>query len=654
VNNGTEGGLNPYDGQQWINFNGNNTAPGGILSQTFTTVIGRSYKVSFAVGGVGSGNVSLTATALALNSLLLASNYCVPTSGVWTLFQLAFIAVSTNTTLVFTDTSVATVAVDIALDGVTVSESTPPSFLTNSLLAYYPFNGNANDMVGTNNGTTFNATLANDRFGNPNHAYSFNGTNSYIVCPDTGFPAGNAPRTVSLWIYFRSFGVPTPTDTAVISYGSGQANDTCYLVLFDSGLTGYPDNTIAVGESGGGGVGNHPLWTGVQLQQWYHISFSDDGTIAQLYVNGMLQGSTSRGYATVLDGHFLIGSYTDALGQPYPPTLDGFINDVRVYNRALSDSEVQQLYAYESVTEPTNSVSPITATATPEVVNGFVVGATITDGGFGYTNTPTVQILGGGGSGAQAVAVVSNEVVIAIHILDAGSNYINTPVVVIDPPFIPNPVLGIAPLSFLTFSNLTLGGVYQLQQLAGWYWTNQPVNFTATNSVYSQMVSGVAGSGDYRLALNPVPTQAFAVPEVVNGFVVGATLTSGGSGYITSPPVRILGGGGTNATAFSEISSGGVVTNILITDAGIGYTNTPTIQIAQPPAAAVSPTVQLVMRVDSSNLAPYDNYQIQFTPALGTPWGNWNGGLFIPTDVTNSQYLFVTNAAGFFRLQYLP
>jgi hypothetical protein len=225
-------------------------------------------------------------------------------------------------------------------------------------------------------------------------------------------------------------------------------------------------------------------------------------------------------------------------------------------------------------------------------------------------------------------------------------------VTVVFPPLIPNPVLYIAPMSFLAFSNLTLGGVYQLQQSVGWYWSNQPVSFTATNALYTQMVAGVADSGDYRLALNPVPAQAFATAQVVNGFVVGATVTSGGSGYVTSPAVTIVGGGGTNATAISHIS-GGVVTSITITDAGIGYTNPPTLRIAPPPAAAVSPTVLPVMRVDSANLAPYDNYQIQFKPDLGGTWGNWNGGLFSPTDVTNSQYLFITNGVGFFRLEYL-
>jgi len=130
-------------------------------------------------------------------------------------------------------------------------------------------------------------------------------------------------------------------------------------------------------------------------------------------------------------------------------------------------------------------------------------------------------------------------------------------------------------------------------------------------------------------------------------------VTSGGSGYVTSPAVAIVGGGGTNATAVSQIS-GGVVTNITITDAGSGYTNTPTVEIAPPPAAAVSPIVLPMMRVDCASLSPYDNYQIQFKLALGGAWANWSGGLFSPTAVTNSQYLFISNGVGFFRLQYVP
>ncbi|MGA2248832.1 MAG: LamG domain-containing protein [Verrucomicrobiota bacterium] len=297
---------------------------------------------------------------------------------------------------------------------------------------------------------------------------------------------------------------------------------------------------------------------------------------------------------------------------------------------------------------------PRTATATGVVTNGFVVAATITDFGYVYTNTPTVRIIGGGGSGAQAVAVVSDGVVIAVDVTDAGYGYTSMPVIIIDPPFVSNPVLGIAPMSLLVFSNLTVGNPYQLQQAVAGNWTNQPLSFTATNSIYAQVFAGVVGSGDYRLALlNPAPTQAFATAEVDNGFVVGSIVTSGGSGYVTAPTVIIVGGGGTDAVAFSQINSG-TVTNIVVTDAGFGYTNTPIIQIGQPPPAAVSPTVFPVMQVNSASLAPYDNYQIQFTPMLGGSWVNWNGGLFMPTAATNSQFLFITNNVGFFRLEFVP
>ena len=223
----------------------------------------------------------------------------------------------------------------------------------------------------------------------------------------------------------------------------------------------------------------------------------------------------------------------------------------------------------------------------------------------------------------------------------------------IDPWFLPDPVLAIAPMSLLTFSNLTIGCAYQLQHQIVWYWSNQPTAFTATNTDYAEMVPGVASSTSYRLALNPVPSQAFATPQMVNGFVVGATVTSGGSGYATNPGVSIAGGGGSNATAVSKIS-GGVVTEVKITAAGFGYTNTPTIRITAPPAAAVFPMVEPVMRLDSANLAPYDNYQIQYQQAAGGSWGRLDGGLFSPTSETNSQYLFITNGVGFFRLKYEP
>ena len=200
-------------------------------------------------------------------------------------------------------------------------------------------------------------------------------------------------------------------------------------------------------------------------------------------------------------------------------------------------------------------------------------------------------------------------------------------------------------MTYLTFSNLTVGQSYQMQRTFEWYWTNLPVSFTATSPVYSQMVSGAARNVDYRLAQNPVPVQAFALAQVVNGSVVGATITAGGSGYVTPPSVSIVRRGGTNATAITSISSSGVVTNITITSGGNGYTNPPIIQIAQPPAVAISPQTQLVMRLD---LPPFIlfSWRLEFTPQLGAPWQNYG-------TITNTQTdVFITNDVGFFRLAY--
>jgi hypothetical protein len=508
-----------------------------------------------------------------------------------------------------------------------VQAQIPP---TNGLVAYYPLDGNVNDASGNGiNGVAYNVSPTTDRLGQPSAAMLFRGTNGSYA--DLGAPLSlqfTGDFTVAAWVSFSG----GTLDPRIISYGADSGYE-----LSTAGASSNRQFYVNLG-----GV-RFFTSSGFSAGQWHFVALRVAGSTLTVFVDGGFVMTNTVSAVPVFSGDLNLGR--KSLGGDN--FWGGAIDELRFYNRALSDSEVHQLYAYETVCFPRR------ATATATLVNGFVVGATIFDPGCGYSNTPLVRFIGGGGSGAQAVAMVSNGVVTAVNVLGAGSGYTNAPLVVIEPPFIPNPVLSIAPMSFLAFSNLTVDGVYQLQQSVAWYWSNQPVSFTATNALYTQMVAGVASSGDYRLALNPVPAQAFATPQVVSGFVIGATVTSGGSSYVTSPAVTIVGGGGTNATAVANIS-GGVVTSITIADAGIGYTNTPTVEIAPPPVAAVSPTVLPVMRLDSSSLSPYDNYQIQFEPALGGAWADWNGGLFSPTDVTNSQYVFITNGVGFFHLRYVP
>src|SRR3990167_996949 len=70
------------------------------------------------------------------------------------------------------------------------------------LVAYYPFNGNTNDESGNgNNGTLYGPTLTTDRFGNPNKAYSFNGTSDYIRVSDSQSLDIGDSLTITAWGY---------------------------------------------------------------------------------------------------------------------------------------------------------------------------------------------------------------------------------------------------------------------------------------------------------------------------------------------------------------------------------------------------------------------------------------------------------------------
>jgi hypothetical protein len=117
-------GQTAYDGNQWIQFNANNTPPGATLSQTFTTEAGQAYGVFFSLSVAGTGNESLGVVVFDSNGSVLATNDYQPTGGSWAPFYLNFTADTATTTLELVDTSVDTSAVDLLLDDVRVTPVT--------------------------------------------------------------------------------------------------------------------------------------------------------------------------------------------------------------------------------------------------------------------------------------------------------------------------------------------------------------------------------------------------------------------------------------------------------------------------------------------------------------------------------------------------
>ena len=298
-----------------------------------------------------------------------------------------------------------------------------------------------------------------------------------------------------------------------------------------------------------------------------------------------------------------------------------------------------------------------TATATATVLYEFVVDYTVTDGGAGYTEPPLVVVLGGGGTGATAVAEVANGVVTRINPVTAGSGYTNTPSVVIAPPPIP-PTLAIqmAPMLVVIGEPGSTAQVSYAESITPTQWlliTN--VVLGADSFAWCDPVA-YPGQRRYQavsVPLNPSanPRTAVGTPVFYNGFIVAVQVTDGGEGYLSPPSVTFV-GTGSGATAGATISNG-VVTQVIVTNTGSGYISASVVFSAPPRVTKL--TESQVPRITLSQHPPKDVVLHSAAMCGGTnQWtaraslvGNSNGTTWFDTGATGS-------ASRFYRIGLPP
>lgn len=211
------------------------------------------------------------------------------------------------------------------------------SFLTNGLVAYYPFNGNANDAGGNGHNGVVNGTSispANNQLGVLNAALHFGG-GSYISVTPTPFNV-NSNWTISLWCNLDADAtnycnfVSTGRDVAGGlnvrhgGNGTGQTNWWQYFV-------NWPNGCFYVAK-------NNP-------NSWNMLTCVRNGYSCEMFLNDALVVSNTVVGTTLDTGALWFGRHQMASG---PYDLLGSLSETRIYNRALSASDVQQLYAYES------------------------------------------------------------------------------------------------------------------------------------------------------------------------------------------------------------------------------------------------------------------------------------------------------------------
>ena len=202
----------------------------------------------------------------------------------------------------------------------------------NGLVGWWPFNGNANDESGNgNNGTVNGATLTSDRFGNANKAYSFNGNNFISVPHNSTFNMSQA--TWNVWVKKNSASLGNGM------YIFGKRDNAQHHITFNEYL-GNGNGSIgwAAGQATGGGggsiVGGWHMLTIVYNQSIFSNNFV-------YYFDGIQIVTTTVNSFTFLNGDVRFGI---EVNNPYWQGFNGFIDDALVYNRILSNCEIQDLY----------------------------------------------------------------------------------------------------------------------------------------------------------------------------------------------------------------------------------------------------------------------------------------------------------------------
>lgn len=204
------------------------------------------------------------------------------------------------------------------------------------LVAYYPFNGNANDESGNGrHGTLMNSpSFAIDRFGEENKTVRFFAGSNYVNIPYYYY--GLNPITISCW--FKSTAEPI--------------NDWCGAISIYDDLTAVDyrilqtNNTIAVAQHNPWVTWNVTTHYTITLNEWYHIILRYENRNLSFYVNGILIDSivcSQPIHVGNWDTSYCIGKgFSEQGSEIYSINAD--IDDVRFYHRALSPTEIQALY----------------------------------------------------------------------------------------------------------------------------------------------------------------------------------------------------------------------------------------------------------------------------------------------------------------------
>ena len=234
----------------------------------------------------------------------------------------------------------------VALTTQTLFAQVPSYVPTNGLVGYWPFSGNANDESGNGyNGVVNGPTLTVDRFGSPNSAYSFDGINDFIQAPNY---ASNSSFTVSCWVNMPTYNLNSLGSNDFIFFGNHSGiNDLNrnFLIGYRNFGSEYGFSTYIFNDNGINTFQSYPInQTPPSVNSWHHfVSVFENGTYVKMYLDNVLfwtQASNISQQTTRPSEPLFFGI---GVATQYD-FLNGKLDDVGFWNRALTETEITNLY----------------------------------------------------------------------------------------------------------------------------------------------------------------------------------------------------------------------------------------------------------------------------------------------------------------------
>lgn len=217
--------------------------------------------------------------------------------------------------------------------------------VSSGLIAHYCFDGNADDAVGTKHSTVYGAALTTDRLGRANRAYYFDGVNDYIQMPSDIWFSGDF--TISGWIKvdsykgfarFYEFGTGAPGDNVVYSptpTGWSATNDA--FVIRRNTCTAYAEESAYAGP--------------FPYNKWVHVVTVFKGTTGSVWRDGANVTITSA-FSAPPCSVMRTACYFGKSPWSHDAYFHGKMDDVRIYNRALSAAEIDTLFKLDMTCIP--------------------------------------------------------------------------------------------------------------------------------------------------------------------------------------------------------------------------------------------------------------------------------------------------------------